>query len=247
MEKVVIITGGTSGIGLEVSRKFLSVGAKVVIASVDCEATIEKSMNELSELGEVSFYKCNVACHHDCQDVVTETIKKYGRIDILVNVAGITGKREKLIEGDLANIRQTIEVNLMGSINMAHYVAKEMVTQKSGTIVNVGSICGFMVNSESIGYHASKGGVKMFTQALARELAPFGIRVVSVAPGWVRTAMVDEKTAELGGTFHLKNRILEPKEISDAIYLLTLDEASGINGTTVMVDDGYTTFKGTWD
>ncbi len=101
-----------------------------------------------------------------------------------------------------------------------------------------------LANSEAIGYHVSKGGVKMLTQALARELTPQGLRVVSVAPGWVNTGLMDQKAIEYGGKLHMKGRVVEPNEIANVIYLLSLDEASVINGTTVMADDGYTVFKG---
>ena len=84
----------------------------------------------------------------------------------------------------------------------------------------------------------------MATQAMARELSPYGIRVLSVAPGWVKTAMIDKPIEEIGSKLHMKGRIIEPKEIADAIYLLSLAEASAINGSTVMVDDGYSSFKG---
>ncbi|MGB9341836.1 SDR family NAD(P)-dependent oxidoreductase [Trichococcus sp.] len=244
MDRIVIVTGGTRGIGYETAKKYLNENDKVIIASIDDEKTIEKVVQELSQIGEVTFYKCNVACKEDCEDLVKETILKYGRIDVLAHVAGIVGKRDAFTEIDLEDTLNVIKVNLMGTINIGHYVSQEMVKQKSGVIVNVGSICGFMANSEAIGYHASKGGVKMVTQAMARELSPYGIRVVSVAPGWVKTGMIDKPIEEMGSKLHMKGRIIEPKEIADAIYLMTLKEASAINGSTVMVDDGYSSFKG---
>lgn len=244
MDKVVIITGGTRGIGFATAKKFLKEGDKVVIASIDQKEIIEESMQKLSSLGEVSFYKCNVACYEDCEDVVKETIKRYGRIDVLANVAGIVGKREEFINIDLEDTMNVIQVNLMGTINIGHFVSKEMVKQKKGVIINVGSICGFMANTEAIGYHASKGGVKMVTQAMARELSPYGIRVLSVAPGWVKTGMIDKPIEDIGSKLHMKGRILQPEEIANVIYLMSLDEASAINGSTVMVDDGYSSFKG---
>lgn len=244
MDKVVIVTGGTRGIGFAAANKFLQKGCKVVVASIDDEQTIKESINSLSEVGEVSFLKCNVACKDDCEDVVNETVKKYGRVDILANVAGVVGTRQSFVDGDLEDTLKVIQVNLMGTINMAHYVSKVMVNQKSGVIINVGSIDGFMANTEAIGYHASKGGVKMATQAMARELSPYGIRVLSVAPGWVRTGMIDKPIEQIGSALHMKGRIIEPEEIANAIYLLSLEEASAINGTTVMADDGYTSFKG---
>ena len=244
MDRIVIVTGGTRGIGYETAKKYLNENDKVIIASIDDEKTIEKVVQELSQIGEVTFYKCNVACKEDCEDLVKETILKYGRIDVLAHVAGIVGKRDAFTEIDLEDTLNVIKVNLMGTIDIGHYVSQEMVKQKSGVIVNVGSICGFMANSEAIGYHASKGGVKMVTQAMARELSPYGIRVVSVAPGWVKTGMIDKPIEEMGSKLHMKGRIIEPKEIADAIYLMTLKEASAINGSTVMVDDGYSSFKG---
>lgn len=244
MDRIVIVTGGTRGIGFETAKKYLNENDKVIIASIDDEKTIEKVVKELSQIGEVTFYKCNVACKDDCEDLVKETILKYGRIDVLAHVAGIVGKRDAFTEIDLEDTLNVIKVNLMGTINIGHYVSQEMVKQKSGVIVNVGSICGFMANSEAIGYHASKGGVKMVTQAMARELSPYGIRVVSVAPGWVKTGMIDKPIEEMGSKLHMKGRIIEPKEIADAIYLMSLKEASAINGSTIMVDDGYSSFKG---
>lgn len=244
MNKVVIVTGGTSGIGYETAKKFLEKGDKVVLASIDGEETIKKAIQQLSALGEVSFYRCNVACKEDCEDVVNETIRKYGHVDILVNVAGITGKRAPFIESDLEGMLNIVKVNLMGTMYMSYYVSQHMVQEKSGMIINVGSICGFMANTENVGYHASKGGVKMLTQALARELSPHGIRVVSVAPGWVKTGMIDKPIEDIGARLHMKGRIIKPSEVAGAIYLLTLEEASAINGSTIMVDDGYSSFKG---
>ena len=132
----------------------------------------------------------------------------------------------------------------MGTIKLSQLAAREMLKQRSGVIINVGSIDGFLANTESIGYHASKGGVKLLTQAMARELSPYGIRVLSVAPGWVKTGMIDKPIEEIGSRLHMKGRIILPEEIADAIWLMSLPEASAINGTTVMADDGYSSFKG---
>ncbi|MCD7839048.1 MAG: SDR family oxidoreductase, partial [Erysipelotrichaceae bacterium] len=241
---IAIISGGTSGIGFATVKKFLSEGYKVVIAGIDSKEKIENAMSELETLGEVTFIECDVSDEKQCQNVVEETIKKYGKIDVLANVAGIVGVRAPFIDSELQNIKKVIDVNLNGSINLAYYVSQYMVKARSGVIVNVGSICGFMANTEAVGYHASKGGVKLLTQALARELSPYGIRVVSVAPGWVKTAMMGGNDEAFGNSLHLKGRVILPEEIANAIYLLTTKEASAINGTTVMVDDGYTSFKG---
>lgn len=244
MDRVVIITGGTSGIGLATAKKFLEKGDKVVVVSNDRPEKTEAAMAELTALGEADFRFCSITSREDCEAAVAFAVEKYGKLDVLANVAGITGKRQSFLDGDLDDTLKVIDINLVGTINMSLYAAREMVKRHSGVIVNVGSICGFLANSEAIGYHVSKGGVKMLTQALAKELTPQGLRVVSVAPGWVNTGLMDQKVAEFGGKHHMKGRVIEPQEIADVIYLLSLEEARAINGTTVMADDGYTVFKG---
>lgn len=241
MNNVVIVTDGTKGIGFATAKKFLEKGDKVIILG---RHVIEESIKALEAVGEVTFIQADVSKEDDCRMIVEKTMEKYGRIDVVANVAGVVGERAAFTEIDLKDVEKTIMINLMGTIYLSHYAAKEMVKVKSGVIVNVGSICGIMANTESIGYHASKGGVRMITQAMARELSPYGIRVVSVAPGWVKTGMIDKPIEEIGSRLHMKGRIIMPEEIANAIYLMSLPEASAINGSTVMADDGYASFKG---
>ena len=241
MNKIVIVTGGTKGIGFATAKKFLSCGDNVIILGRHENDT---ALAELKKLGEVTFIKADVSVVVDCQKVVAAAIETYGRIDVLANVAGVVGTRGDFVDLDLTDIQQTININLMGTINLCQLTAREMIRQHSGVIINVGSIDGFLANTESIGYHASKGGVKMLTQAMARELSPYGIRVLSVAPGWVKTGMIDKPIEEIGSRLHMKGRIISPEEIANAIWLMSLPEASAINGTTVMADDGYSSFKG---
>ncbi len=241
MNQVVIVTGGTKGIGLATAKKFLSCKDKVVILG---RHENKQALDELSLIGEVTFIKADVSILEDCKKVAETVVNKYGKIDVLANVAGVVGNRGSFLELDLSDVAKTININLMGTINLSQLVAKEMVKNRSGVIINVGSIDGFMANTESIGYHASKGGVKMLTQAMARELSPYGIRVLSVAPGWVKTGMIDKPIEEIGSKLHMKGRIIMPEEIANAIWLMSLPEASAINGSTVMADDGYCSFKG---
>ena len=202
------------------------------------------NVKELQKEGEVTFIKADVSVADDCCHVVSAVMEKYGRIDVLVNAAGVVGTRGNFVDLDLSDIQNTININLMGTINLSQLTSWEMIRQRSGVIINVGSIDGFMANTESIGYHASKGGVKMLTQAMARELSPYGIRVLSVAPGWVKTGMIDKPIEEIGSRLHMKGRIILPEEIANVIWLMSLPEASAINGTTIMADDGYSSFKG---
>lgn len=241
MERVVIVTGGTRGIGFATAKKFLSCKDRVVILG---RHAVEENQKLLDELGECTFIQADVSKREDCEKVVKAVMDQYGRIDVLANVAGVVGKRVPFLEADLADVQNTININLMGTIFISQLVSREMVKAHSGVIINVGSICGFMANTESIGYHASKGGVKMLTQAMARELSPYGVRVLSIAPGWVKTGMIDKEIEAIGSRLHMKGRIIMPEEIANAIYLMSLPEASAINGTTIMADDGYSSFKG---
>ncbi|MGN1181721.1 MAG: SDR family NAD(P)-dependent oxidoreductase [Faecalibacillus sp.] len=243
MNKVVVITG-KRGIAFSTAKTFLEKGDHVVLASTGEENEAKELINELSKFGDVSFLKCNVACQEDCQDVVHEVLQKYGKIDVLVNAAGIVGKRTSFLDIDLQDTLHVLQVNLMGTINMSYFVSQQMIKQRHGVIIHIGSICGEMANTEAIGYHASKGAVKMVTQAMARELSPYGIRVLSIAPGWVKTGMIDKSIEDIGSKLHMKGRIIDSQEIANVIYLMSLEEASVINGTTIMADDGYTSFKG---
>lgn len=154
--QVVVVTGGTRGIGLATVQKYLSEGNHVVALDLF-------ESDELKVLSKVTFIPTDISKAQECENAVNSIIEKYGHIDILVNVAGIIGERKSFTDVDLKNVMKVVEVNLMGTIYMAHYVSKEMVKQHSGVIINIGSIDGFMANTEAIGYHASKGGVKMAT------------------------------------------------------------------------------------
>lgn len=183
MSKVALITGGTSGIGLATVKKFLSEGYKVIAVGVN-ENDFPQIKKEINN-SNLQVMKCD-----EVKDLVTTIAKNEKKIDVLVNSAGVLAKHVDLVDADLDNIERTININLMGTIYVAKYVGQVMKEQGEGTIINIGSIDGIMANHESIAYHASKGGVHMVTKALARELSPFGARVVAVAPAWVETGMV---------------------------------------------------------
>lgn len=242
-EKVALITGGTSGIGLATVNKFLEEGYRVVGIGMN-EDSFQKVKDQVASNDKLELIKCNVADRDAIQAMVRQVIQDYGRIDVLVNNAGILAQEVDLTEADLDDIERTIKVNLFGTIYVAKYVATQMKKQKSGIIINIGSIDGQMANHESVAYHASKGGVHMFTKALARELAPFGIRVVCVAPAWVDTGMVPPKAKKYGEKLMMKHRLISTEELAGAVYLMTLPEANAINGSIIMADDGYASFKG---
>lgn len=244
--RVVIVTGGSDGIGYAVAERFLKNQDKVVITSRR-EEVGRKAEAELAKLGQVAWTPADVGKEGDCEAVVKFTLEKFGRIDVLVNNAGTVGKRGDLLDQDMENIQNVLQTNIMGTIQMMKHTAKVMKDQGKGVIVNIGSLCGIIANPESVAYHASKGAVRMITQSTARELSPFGIRVVSAAPGWVATpllrSVMREEDMAHGASLHLQGKVLEPSQLAGAVFLLASDDASAINGTTVMADDGYSSFK----
>lgn len=247
MEKVAIITGGTRGIGLAIAKKFLLEGIKVIAASVDPKETVEAALAEFKELGCAEYQYLNVSDKINCAKLVKYVINKYGRVDILVNAAGVRGKVDSPLNTDFDNLNQTMQINLMGTIQMATIAAGFMKDQNAGVIINVSSISGSMVTAIDYGYHCSKCGVDMATKILAKEVSPYGIRCVSVAPGGVKAGMNSSEWEKEGKKLHIKNRLLRAKEVADAIYLMTTEEASAINGSVLLLDDGYTAFKGVFN
>lgn len=245
-KRVVIVTGGSEGIGHATAERFLKNGDIVIITSRR-EAEGKKAEKELGALGEITWMHCDVSKEEDCKKSVDFAMEKYGRLDVLVNNAGTVGNRGDLIEQDMWNIENVMKINVMGTLYMIKYAALAMKETGKGVIVNVGSLCGAIVNTESVAYHASKGAVRMITQCMAKELAPLGIRVVSASPGWVATpllrSVVSEDDLAYGGKLHMTGKIIEPAQIAGAIFILASDDASAINGTTVMADDGYSSFK----
>lgn len=244
--RVVLITGGTRGIGLATAKLFLKYGNRVAVASLDDEITVDAAMKELKTLGEVTFFKLDVADEKQCREVVERTVQTYGAVDVLCNIAGIVGELKTPLEADLQKINAVIQVDLMGTIYMSVYAGKYMKKQGKGVILNTSSICGFLATNVSVGYHAAKAGVNLVTKVFAKELGEYGIRCAAVAPATVRTRLMDPAIEEEAGTLHMKQRVEEPEEIAGVFHLLSMDEASAINGTTVMAEDGFCSFKGVW-
>ena len=246
MNRVVLITGGTSGIGLTIAKKALQSDDRVVLLSVDDEKKIETALQALRPFVDITIYHTDVSNENECKNTVDKVYAKYGRIDVLVNCAGVLGEICPVLEANLKDVYRTIQIDLMGSLYMGMYVAKHMKEQLSGVIINMSSVCGTIAANESIGYHAAKGGVDMATKVWAKVLAPYGIRCVGVAPGAVRTPILDPEWEKEGRKLHMRERLIEPEEIAEVVYFLSTEKASAINGTTIMVDDGYTSFKGIW-
>jgi len=243
--KVAIVTGGASGIGRAIALDLSKFGASVVIADMALQSAQEVVREIESAGGKAIAIKTDVADSKDVELMAQQTSKKFGKIDILVNNAGIVGRCTvmDMKEGDL---ERTLEVNLKGVFLCSQTVAKYMVEQKSGKIVNIGSSMssrGSVCNLSGGGadYCASKAAVQAFTRTLAMELAPCGINVNAVAPGitntpmhvglWEGAQLYYESSVPLG-------RLAEPEDIADVVLFLVTDAARYITGQTIHVNGG---------
>jgi len=248
--KCAIITGAASkGIGFAEARRFLEDGWNVVSLDI-AERNFEARMAELPDelAARMTFIAGDVSNEEDCQQVVAYTLERYGRIDALVNNAGIMGWLAPALEVKFDEVRRVFETDVMGSLQMAVLVGRVMKEQGFGVIVNTGSIAGQLAGAGSISYSMAKASIDMLTQFLAKDISRYGVRVVSVNPGYVETDLT-RRTLQLPGMresverLHASKRILQPDDVADTVYFLCTDAARAINGTCVYVDDGYTAFK----
>lgn len=246
-DKVAVITGGASGIGRLTCLKFVEEGAKIVVADFN-ETLGHEVVAMLKEKGgEAVFKKVDVSVFNQVEEVVDFTVETYGRIDIMFNNAGI-GAGKPLLDLEPEMYEKIIKVNQDGvyyGILAAGRKMKELSIQ--GTIINTSSIFGFLANANTFSYNTSKGAVRLMTQSAALDLAPYGIRVVGVAPGVVDTPIYDP--LKEAGRMHIMTdkqmtkQFTSPGDIANVVAFLASDEARAINGSTVMVDDGYASFK----
>ncbi|MCL7413985.1 MAG: 3-oxoacyl-ACP reductase FabG [ANME-2 cluster archaeon] len=237
--KVVIITGAGSGIGKETALLFEKEGAKVVVADMN-EKTGEETVAEIKKNGEGFFVQLDVSDREQSKQMVKTTLEKYGRIDVLINNAGIVQDAflSKMTEEQWDKV---IDINLTGVFNCTQAVVEAMMNQGNGVIINASSIVGLNGNVGQVNYAATKAGLIGMTKTLAKELGKKGIRVNAVAPGFITTPMtsnVPEKILEMMKEKTPLRRLGEPKDIANAYLYLASDEANFVNGAVLCVDGG---------
>ncbi len=238
--KVAIVTGSGQGIGRAIALRFAAEGADVVISDV-VEETGLAVVREIEALGRRSlFVKCNVAEFEDAKTLVDETVKALGRIDVLVNNAGITRDTLAMRMSD-ADWDLVLAINLKGPFNCAKAAMRPMMKQRSGSIVNIASIVGVIGNAGQANYSASKGGLIALTKTLARELASRNITVNAVAPGFIRTKMtdvLDEKVKEALLAQIPLGKLGEAEDVANACLFLASPLASYLTGQVIHVNGG---------
>lgn len=237
-DKVSIVTGGGKGIGRAISWRFAQEGAKVVIAQRDPETAQRLARQIEVSGGSTIFIPTDVGVPEQVENLVEETIEKFGQIDILVNNAAITRCWEPFLEMSLESWQRVIDVNLTGVFLCSQAVARHMVQRRYGRIINIGSVGSFMPQSNAVHYCAAKGGVIMLTKSLALELSQHNILVNAVAPG----AIFTERSVEDSGSGLAKiplGRQGKVEEVAAAVLFLASDEASYVQGETLVVDGGW--------
>lgn len=237
MSKNVLITGGTRGIGAACSKIFVKNGYSVY-ATYNND---EKSAKEISEKLGIKTYKMNISDRNAVKDVLTDIIKNAGKIDVLINNAGIA-QQKLFIDLEDSDWDNMIDTNLTGVYNVTKEVLKNMVSQNSGAIVNVSSIWGQCGASCEVHYSAAKAGVIGLTKALAKEMAMSGIRVNCVCPGMIETKMNSAFSNEdIEGICEEipMGRCGKPMECAELIYFLASEKASYITGQIIGVNGGW--------
>lgn len=235
--KVAIVPGGATKIGQAVVQAFVAAGVRVMVADINPEGA------KLAG-GDVAFQACDLRKDADIAALVAATKAKWGRIDFLVNVAcsyldnGAASTRAEWLEA--------LDINIVGSV-MLMQAAREELAKNRGAIVNFGSISSRVAQTGRWVYPVSKAAILQLTRNQAMDLAPDGIRVNAVSPGWTWSNIMDQlthgdraKTDRVAAPFHLLGRVADPEEVASAVLFLCSDEASFITGTDICVDGGYT-------
>lgn len=236
-DKVAIVTGASSGLGEAIAKMFLAEGAKVVFSDLNDYPAI-------SDLGDQAlFFKADVSKKEEVENLFNFAVEKFGKVDIMVNNAGI-GSMGSIIEMEEEAWRKVLDINLNGTFYGTQISAKFMKENNiKGSIINMASILGAVGLAGASAYCASKGGVNQLTRAASLELAPLGIRVNAIAPGFIRTGMVTEEDKEFNkmiiGATPL-GHVGEPNDIAYAAVYLASDESKFATGSTLYVDGGWT-------
>ena len=244
-DKVTLITGGAAGIGKATALRFKEEGATVVICDVN--EAVGKAV--AAELDLAAFYQVNVMDRQDVQCWVDDVVARFGRIDVLVNNAGVLrdGRLVVMKEGELvkqmpeADWDLVIGVNLKGVFNCTQAVAPVMIKQGSGVILNASSVVGLDGNFGQTNYVATKAGVIGMTKVWARELGRYGVRVNAIAPGFILTEMTLQMPVKIREEMAARvplRRMGDTRDIANAYLFLASDEASYVSGEVLRVDGG---------
>ncbi len=253
--KIAVVTGGTSGIGEGIAKAFVLEGAKVVITG-----RREEEGRALEKQIGVRFVRADVAIEADVRAMVDKTVEWFGRVDCLVNNAGIPAPMVSITEVHVATIDQVLAINVKGVVLGIKHAAPVMLTQQSGSIVNIGSMAGLRGGVSGHIYSASKGAVSALTRSAAAELGEKGIRVNTISPGAIVTGIFGKNAGVEGSKADRVAGVVKeafakiqpipragmPDDIAQAAVFLASDASGFINGQDIVVDGGHTAVTRGW-
>lgn len=241
--KTVLVTGASKGIGKAIAKKFAQNGCNIIINYNKSESKAKSLVKELSKYNiRTLMVKADISNEDEVKKMIDLSIKTFGHIDILVNNAGICLTKQ-IQDYKLNDIEKLLSINTLGVILTTREVAKNMIANQIGKIVNISSIWGKVGGSMETVYSASKGAIISFTLALAKELAPSNINVNCICPGVIETDMLKPYSTEEKNILKEStplNRLGQPEDIANAVYFLASDEANFITGQVLTVDGGFT-------
>ncbi|ANY87593.1 MULTISPECIES: SDR family NAD(P)-dependent oxidoreductase [Pseudomonas] len=231
--KVAVVTGGASGIGLACVRRFSAEGAQVVGLDVG------QAPADFPGL----FMTLDVRNEEQVQQVMAEVVQRFGRIDVLVNAAGVASQGS-VTSASTADWQRVLDINLTGSMLTSKHVLGQMQTQRSGSIINIGSIFGLQGCDGNVAYNVSKGGINQLTRSMAIDYGHANIRVNGLCPGLIETpmtSMVRENQAfhDFFASQHMLSRAGQPEEVANVALFLASDDASFVSGQMIAVDGGF--------
>jgi len=243
-EKIAIITGGGSGIGKAIAIAFAREGARIIIGDVNKEWA-QKTVEEVELIGSQGLaVKTDITIKEDVDRLAKESLELFGRVDILINNAGMAQEPRPMLEFDIETWEKVTMVNYKGVYLCSLRIGKEMVKQRAGSIINISSIVG-IASAPLVAYGPAKSAVIMLTKILATEWGKYNVRVNSIAPGYTLTPMLKERirTGERDPQTILKRtpmgKLIEPDDIANAALFLVSDRARYITGVTLPVDAGF--------
>jgi 3-oxoacyl-[acyl-carrier protein] reductase len=235
-DKVAIVTGAAKGIGFSTAKRFAEEGAKVMIADVNPDAV----KAAVDQIPGAEAYAVNVTDRASIEAAVDQIMQRHGRIDILINNAGIT-QDARLVKMTEAQFDTVIDVNLKGVFNCTQLVVPHMLEAGKGAVVNASSVVGIYGNFGQTNYSATKFGVIGFTKTWARELGPKGVRVNAVCPGFIATEMIKAMPEKILQDIERRSwlgRLGTPEEMANVYLFLASDEASYVNGVALEASGG---------
>jgi len=240
--KTAIITGASKGIGAVIAKRLNELNYNLVLNYRSNTALIEELIDNFTNKDTNNIIvKCDISLYEDAKKLIDEAYNNFGTVDVLINNAGIT-KDNILPLMTEEEFDEVIDINLKGTFNCCKHIARRMIKQKYGRIINISSVVGLSGNAGQVNYAASKAGVIGMTKSMARELGKKNILVNAVAPGFIKTEMTDKIPEDIKAEM-MKNiplqRLGQPEDIADCVEFLISDKASYITGQVISVNGGF--------